>query len=384
VPALQEAPALGGGCRTVDHVVDSPAEGVDGVDGAPPFRLEGVHRDPERGARAQDHRPGDRAIGPRDLPDGGSQEGAADGAGDMRRPQRHAPGDRVLPPQAGRERPRAGQGRRGLGGETTVLDPPGQALRLADQQVDLVEHGVQHRTADRGRLRIEEPPLAADPVQPRLGQIDPAQPAPVRQEVLEVVEELQGRAKRVGGCAGGLTLTVQAKEEAADRVGRPPAIGQQLVPVGVALLDHVLAEGGQEMPRLGEAGAVQAADPGQGLRRGLDRIGREECGLQRVEAAQLLGRREVGRIGDVVRGPHEAVEPHHRLAQGRVQEQRRHGEVLAAGMPGRRDGDAHDGSPGMVRTSFPGRRPPTLSAQEGRPLNRERGGDRGRMQRDAP
>src|SRR3546814_3300824 len=75
---------------------------------------------------------------------------------------------------------------------------------------------------------IEHPdvqPLDGEPV---LRQVDAIERAVVALAVLQVIEDLQGGAERVGGGVVGRMLAVQVEQVAADGIGREAAVAQEL------------------------------------------------------------------------------------------------------------------------------------------------------------
>jgi hypothetical protein len=206
----------------------------------------------------------------------------------------------------------------------------GRARARVDHLVHPVEGGVEHRAAALDVLGREEGRLAAGAVQPGEGKVDPADPLAVGLEVLEVVEDLEGGAERVGGRVRLGPLAVQAEQEAADGIGGAGAVMEKLGPIGVAGHRRVLPESVEHQARLREPGAVLGRG---GVQRGRCRHGRvpgEERPLHRVETRQLLLRRKVGRIGDVVRRAHEAVEGQHRPPFRARQGEGGDGKILVA------------------------------------------------------
>ncbi len=74
-------------------------------------------------------------------------------------------------------------------------------------------------------------------------------------KILQVVQDLQRGAQRIGGGNGVAAFAVDGQQEAADRRSGAVAVVQQRRPVGIAALRRVLAEGREHPPRLGQAGA---------------------------------------------------------------------------------------------------------------------------------
>lgn len=181
------------------------------------------------------------------------------------------------------------------------------------------------------------------------GQIDPVA-AEVLGDVLEVFDDLEGRADRVretdplGGRGAG-----DGEHETADGVGGQLAVGEQVVVGLVAGDELVLAVGGDQAEE-GLGGERAAADRGleaaqQGVARGPveDPV---QVGLEGVQEEHpvlgLLGRHAeqpgVGSAGgqvavaDVVDEPGESVDRDEVGAPVLGQEERSHGEVLPRGL----------------------------------------------------
>ena len=104
----------------------------------------------------------------------------------------------------------------------------------------------------------------------------------------------------------------------------------QLVPVGVARLGHVLAEGADKIahvprrkPTLGQRAAQ--------FDRGGDIVGfAGQRGLDGGKAGELVGGRGRGMVGDIVGHPRERIEIDHRLSPPSSDEQGGDWEILVA------------------------------------------------------
>ena len=134
---------------------------------------------------------------------------------------------------------------------------------------------------------------------------------------------------------------MQIQHMATDGRRRQPAIGQQIGPIGVAVLGGVQAEGVQQLM------AMHRADPGfaQALVQvhGRDRLGRVRAidgGGHPVEPAQLFRARQRAIIGDVVAHPREAVEGVNMDAQIRADQERSDREILISLMFAGRRGES--------------------------------------------
>ena len=148
---------------------------------------------------------------------------------------------------------------------------------------------------------------------------------------------------------------MQRKEKAAGRVGGETARRQKLVPVGIAGLCCILPEGAQHLPRLRDAGAAFGVDRGEARRYRNRGVAREQRGLERIELRELCGRREIGRVGDVVGPAHEAVEGENRSAVGAAEDEGGDREVL---VPGRLRGHPRRGAHRFTRPGRGGRATP--------------------------
>ena len=108
----------------------------------------------------------------------------------------------------------------------------------------------QARSAGAARSRAERPRRVAPCRGERVErEIDAVEAAVILAAILQVVDDLQRRAQRVGGRPGRAVFAVHVEHEAADRHGRVAAIVHELVPVGVAQLGDVAAG----RPRAGRA-----------------------------------------------------------------------------------------------------------------------------------
>ncbi len=186
----------------------------------------------------------------------------------------------------------------------------------------------------------------------RGGQID-AVAAEVLGDVLEVLDDLEGGADRVGAAdalrGGG---PGDGEHEAADRVGRQFAVGEQVV-VGLVARDQLVltVRGDQAEERRGGQRAaadrgLQAAQQGvAGARsRGVEHA--VKLGFQGVEDGEAVAGLVVGdaegpgvgaaggqvAVADVVDQTGEAVDGHEVVAPGPGQEEGRHREVLGGGL----------------------------------------------------
>ena len=167
-----------------------------------------------------------------------------------------------------------------------------------------------------------------------------------------MIDDLQRGAQRVVGGHRPCDFAMQVEHEAADRRRRIAAVVHQLVPVGVAPLGDVAAEGFQQIERMavreirapaGQTRSAFAFRAGAGLA--------AQPRLQPIELGKLLpgiGRRVVG---DIVGRAREPVEGQDRRAQLGAHEPRGHRKILVpVSLAGGEVGRAGHASPAMAWT----------------------------------
>jgi hypothetical protein len=124
-------------------------------------------------------------------------------------------------------------------------------------------------SAESRRARSQLQHVDVEPFggKPLTGQVDAVQFAVVVLAVLQVIEDLQGGAERVGGGIACRVLAMQIQQVAPDRVGGEAAVAEQFAPVGVAQLHRVLLEGGDQVSaaRTRHAGSGEAFAQAAGL-----------------------------------------------------------------------------------------------------------------------
>ena len=138
--------------------------------------------------------------------------------------------------------------------------------------------------------------------------IDPVEVAIILPAILQMIDHLQRRAEGVRGGPGRPRLAMDVEDEAADRHGREGAIIHEVVPIGIAMLGHVEAEGAQQIERMARRQAAEHQRVAQRHAGGLAVLAPQQRALQPVDQGQLLSGRQARMIGHVIGGAHEAVE----------------------------------------------------------------------------
>ncbi len=323
----------------VGDVVHSPAESVDIKHGVTLLSRQDAHGRVERASRG-----GGRCIGCAIFRPGGVRmpavaREAARGAlhnteqsepRDFELAEVNALGQRIVRLQGARQPLGQALNDRDLEAQAAVGDLPGKTGALLQQRrharAQVVKAGAQLR---RGRGFFQVFDASAMGRQQGERDIDAIEVAIVFAAVLQMIDDLQSRAQRVVGGPGRVLLAMHVEHEAADRHGRVAAIVHQLVPVAVAQLGDVEAEGGQQIP-----GVLGIERPLRQYRAQRDafRLGvalAEQRRFQAVEQIELFGRRQRRVIGNVIGGAYEIIERHDRFAVARLNEARGNGEVFA-------------------------------------------------------
>ena len=145
-----------------------------------------------------------------------------------------------------------------------------------------------------------------------------------------MVVDLQAGAERIRRRPGRNILAMDVEHEAADRHRRVAAIVDHVVPVLVAQLGHVHAECNQHVERVARWHRALGKRAAQIDRFLLGIAPAEQFLLEQVEIAQLLLRRQVCVVGDVVGGADEVVEGQNQRAVTRMNDPRRDGKILVA------------------------------------------------------
>ena len=225
----------------------------------------------------------------------------------------HALGHRVAAAQTLAQAFSKRDGGHALSTQTLVLQPLGQSARPVDQIVDAVQHRIEHH-APRCRLRgSEEGPLAAGQHHPLEGNVDSPQALLILAAILQVVEDLQGGAKRVRRRLRRRAFPMKLQQVAPDRIGGEAAIRDKVRPVVVARLDRILPEGAQNLAGLGNAGPVLPVGVMKPCSLADLPITGHERQFERLEAGQLFGGPEIGVIGNVVGHAHVGIKGEHRF-----------------------------------------------------------------------
>ena len=204
-----------------------------------------------------------------------------------------------------------------------------------EQLVGAIERAIQHLAHGRRRGGpVELLDADAGRGEAVLRQVDPVQRAIVVLAVLQVVQDLQGVAQRVGIRVQLGPLAMQVEQEAADRRGRQRAIAEEILPVVVAKLDGVAPEGGEQVERMLRRHAGRRQAGAQGLRLGQPGggLGRPRQGAREgIEPRDLVVGRQRRVVADIVGGAHEGVEGRDMRAQRRGQQPRADLKVLVPG-----------------------------------------------------
>ncbi len=101
---------------------------------------------------------------------------------------------------------------------------------------------------------------------------------------------------------------MHVEHETSDRHRRIAAVMDDLVPVLVAQLGDVHAEGDQQVKSMARGHAARGERPAQADSDILRLAGPGEFGLEQIQQPQLLVARQARMVGDVVGGAHEIVE----------------------------------------------------------------------------
>ena len=187
------------------------------------------------------------------------------------------------------------------------------------------DHGEEGRGGARPPKVLDPRSMGGHRV---LGKIDAVDLAVILAAILEVVDHLERRAKRIVGGPGRAVLAVHVQHVAADRHRRERAVMHEIRPVAGARLAGIEPESVEELLSVDRRKVPLGKDPPQGLGLGVGRARAEERRLQPVEKAQLLVGREGGMVGDVVGRSHKAVEGEDRPAVAGMDQARGDREIL--------------------------------------------------------
>ena len=84
----------------------------------------------------------------------------------------------------------------------------------------LIERCIQHGASCFSIGGVKEARLTAGQIHPGFGEIDAPDIAPIRHQILHMIEDLQCSTKRIGrGDSLGLCFLMQAQQHAPDRIG---------------------------------------------------------------------------------------------------------------------------------------------------------------------
>ncbi len=294
-PAVQ--PRLLGGevAGIVDDVVDDPAEGIDRIHGVAPVRLQHRHAAVEAGAGLADLGGNLVEIG---------RVGAEGGA-------HRAPRKRSAPNMLAATSPRVSFTRVAIGSPRrrraarrcdrptiTAVSSRSRRSRVPARQcpggavevVATIQQGAEHLAhagGFGGAVQIGD--AGAETLHQILGKVAAVERIEVLSAVLQMVQHLQHGAERVGSRPGVAGFAVQIKHVAPDRHCRIAAVVEQFVPVGVAQLGGVAAEGDQQLAGMGgrHAGCGQAGAQAGGAR-GTGLSLAQQHRLHDVEPAHLV------------------------------------------------------------------------------------------------
>ena len=125
-------------------------------------------------------------------------------------------------------------------------------------------------------------------------------------------------------------FAMHVEHEAADRHRRKPAIVDQLVPVGIAQLGRVLAEGLHQVLRVLRRQPAPTQHVAQLDAFRLVVVLAEEARLERIETRELFVGGKPRVVGDVVGGAHEIVEGKDRRPVPAADQPRGDREILVA------------------------------------------------------
>ena len=164
--------------------------------------------------------------------------------------------------------------------------------------------------------------------------IDAIEIAIILPAILQVIDDLQRRAKRIVGRPGRAALAMHVEHEAPDRHGRIAAIVDQIVPVAVAQLGHIHAGTRSADPARGAAtGARAASCARKATPAGIVVAAAEQAASSRSSSASFSCGASIGVVGDVVGDAHELVERQDRRRDGAGESAARRRESSRPGGP---------------------------------------------------
>lgn len=214
-----------------------------------------------------------------------------------------------------------------------IADLAGESAAMVKKRADALGKADNRRAkAWRGVGFGERGHVGAGGAEHVKRNIDPIEIAIIVAAVLQVVDDLQGRAQRVVRGPGGLAFAMHIEHEAADRHRGKAAIGDQVLEIGVAPLGYIEAEGGEEVLGMAWRQAVfgKCRAQGKAVRLAVG-AGFEQTLFELIEMVQLVGLAERRVVGDVVGDAHELVEREDDPAMAWMNELRGDGKVFVAG-----------------------------------------------------
>jgi hypothetical protein len=224
---------------------------------------------------------------------------------------------------------REGLNDRDLQGEPRVFDACGKRPALAQQVPGAAREpvdGIEQRGG--GRTGVELLHARACCRQHVEGDVDAVEVAVILSAILQVIDDLQRGAERIIGGPQRAALAVDVEHVAPDRHGGVGAVADQVVPITVAQLGHVHAEGGEQILRMARRELARRQLRAQCDRDRIVVVPAEQRRFELIHQCELFRRRQRGMVGNIVGGAHEFVEGEDRRAVARMNEPRRHGKVL--------------------------------------------------------
>ena len=160
--------------------------------------------------------------------------------------------------------------------------------------------------------------------------VDAVERAIVFSAVLQMIDDLQRRAQRVGGGPGAAVLAVDVENEAPDRHGRIGAVTDQVVPIAIAQFGGVGAECGEQVLGVAWREITGGERVSQGRCLGTRVLLPQQAGFQAIEPRNLFRCGQDRAVRHVVGGAHEAIERENGRAMPRRDQQRGDGKILVA------------------------------------------------------
>ena len=131
----------------------------------------------------------------------------------------NTPQHRVRRAQPRQQPPRECNRHRAFARKPLGREQPRQSSGGIQPFLYLIKRGIQHGAPRLSIGGVEEARLTAGQIHPGFGHIDAPDIAPVRHQILHMIEDLQSGAKRIGGRDGlRVCFIMQAQQHAPDRV----------------------------------------------------------------------------------------------------------------------------------------------------------------------